>query len=221
MGALVTAMPSVSSHTEVLDWLGIPDHEQRELLEEFDGVSRRLQVLYSQTTLEWPAEWAVESATAIALYAAVRSRKPANVIETGIANGHSSFLILSALAHNGAGRLASVDVRRDVGQLVPPYLMDRWSRVILDDRRPDLATLTVGLAPFTPFDIFFHDGDHRFLGQMLDYKVAAKHLAPKGLLLSDDIDISSAWLDAARLGILPHKRLLLIDKRKAIGIAMN
>ena len=122
MGALVAAMPSVSSRTDVLDCLGIPVDEQRDLLNEFAGVSRQLADLYLETTLASPAEWAVESSTAIVLYAAVRSRKPATVVETGIANSHSSFLILSALARNGAGRLASVDVRHDVGQLVPPLL---------------------------------------------------------------------------------------------------
>jgi predicted O-methyltransferase YrrM len=221
MGALVAAMPSVSSHTGVLDWLGVPADEQRDLFDEFAGVSRELADSYSEVTLAWPAEWGIDSSTAITLYAAVRSRKPATVIETGIANGHSSFLILSALARNGAGRLASVDVRHDVGQLVPPRLADRWSRIIVDDRRPDLGVLTDSLAAFAPFDIFFHDGDHRFVGQMVDYKLAAEHLAPTGLLLSDDIDDSSAWLDAASLGILPNKRLLLIDRRRAIGIAVN
>jgi predicted O-methyltransferase YrrM len=221
MSALVALMPSVSSPNDVLDWLGVPAEEQRGLLNEFAAVSRQLADLYAITTLAWPTEWAVESSTGIALYAAVRSRKPTTIVETGIANGHSSFLILSALARNGAGRLASVDVRRDVGQLVPSHLADRWSRLIFDDRRPDFRVLSERLAPFVPFDIFFHDGDHRFLGQMLDYKLAAEHLAPLGLLVSDDIDASSAWLDAASLGILPNKRLLLIDKRKAIGIAVT
>jgi predicted O-methyltransferase YrrM len=221
MGALVAAMPSVSTHTGALEWLGIPANDQRELLDEFEAVSRQLADSYSQATLVWPTEWAIESSTGIVLYAAVRIRKPAMVVETGIANGHSSFLILSALARNGAGRLASIDVHHDVGQLVPSHLADRWSRIIIDDRRPDFVTLTESLSSFAPFDIFFHDGDHRFLGQMLDYRLAAQFLAPRGLLLSDDIDVSSAWLFAASLGLLPNKRLLLIDRRKAIGIAVN
>lgn len=219
ISSLVSAMPSVISCEEVLDWLGVPSEERRQLSHEFDKVSAALDEAYKGASLTCPTEWAIEAVTSMSLYSLVRTRRPDTVVETGIANGHSSFIILSALARNGVGRLASVDVRQDTGALVPPSLAERWTRIIIDDRRPNLAILTERLRPYEPFGVFFHDGDHRFLGQMLDYKVGASGLASDGVLMSDDIDVTSAWLAAADLGLLPERRLLLLDRRKAVGFA--
>jgi predicted O-methyltransferase YrrM len=219
ISSLASAMPSVTSHEEVLDWLGVPSEERRQLHLEFDDVSADLERAYIGASLTCPTEWAVEAATSMSLYSLVRTRRPESVVETGIANGHSSFIILSALARNGVGRLASVDVRQDTGVLVPHTLAERWTRIIIEDRRPDLSVLTESLRPYEPFDLFFHDGDHRFLGQILDYKVGASGLAPDGVLMSDDIDVTSAWLEASDLGLLPQRRLMLLDRRKAVGFA--
>lgn len=43
------------------------------------------------------------------LYSLIRSEKPETVVETGVANGFSSTVILSALQKNGHGTLISVD----------------------------------------------------------------------------------------------------------------
>jgi hypothetical protein len=44
------------------------------------------------------------------IYAVVRILKPRAMVETGVANGKSSALILRALERNGSGRLYSVDL---------------------------------------------------------------------------------------------------------------
>lgn len=43
------------------------------------------------------------------LYSLIRAQKPEMVVETGVANGFSSTVILSALRENGSGTLVSVD----------------------------------------------------------------------------------------------------------------
>jgi predicted O-methyltransferase YrrM len=221
IGSLVARTPSVTSHDEVLEWLGISVREREDIQREFVEVCQSLETAYSRSSLTCPSEWAVEGSTSAVLYGIVRSRKPQTVIETGIANGHSSFVILSALARNGIGRLASVDIREDTGVLVGESLAERWTRVIINGRRPDLEILESRLTPFMPFDVFFHDGDHRFLGQMLDYRVGSSFLTVDGIMLSDDIDVTSAWLDAAEIGLLPSRRLVLLDRRKAVGLAIK
>jgi predicted O-methyltransferase YrrM len=115
-----------------------------------------------------------------------------------------------------------VDVRKDVGVLVAGSgLEDGWTKVIIESELPGVEDLRQRLRPFMPFDVFFHDSDHRFFGQMLDYIVAKEGLASDGLLISDDIDVTGAWLDAAQRGFLPSDRITLIDHRKAIGFAMS
>lgn len=219
LDALVGSAPSVTTATDVLKWLGLTQNEISELLREFEGVTAEIEAAYSAAELTCPPEWAVESSTSAVLYCLTRIRKPASVIETGIANGHSSFVVLSAMHRNGVGHLASIDIRPDVGGLVPSSLAGRWNKVIITGQRPGLDLLRERLRQHGPVDIFFHDGDHRFLGQMLDYRIAQELLWPDGILMSDDINTTSAWLDAGALNILPPRRLVLLDRRKAVGFA--
>ena len=136
-------------------------------------------------------------------------------------NGHSSFTILSALHRNGTGRLASIDVREDVGRLVTAALAERWIKIILAGRRPNLEVLRSRLSDLGPVGLFFHDGDHRLIGQLVDYRLAADLLSEDGIVMSDDINTSSAWLEASALGIFPAQQVVLFDLRKAVGFAQR
>ena len=215
--ATLKAMPIVSTVDQVYDWLGVEGADQYR--NEYLEVESRLKARYESGGTKDPGLWAIESHTAELLYCLMRARRPSTVVETGIANGHSSFVLLSALQRNAHGRLVSVDVSRNVGHLVTAELSERWQRLQLTVVPPALEDLRVLLAPFAPIDLFLHDGDHRFPGQMLDYQIAATLLADDGLLLSDDIDMTTAWITAAERGILPPRRLALIDHRKAFGLS--
>ncbi|WP_341927815.1 class I SAM-dependent methyltransferase [Nocardioides psychrotolerans] len=218
MDDLGRSMPTTTVAEEVLRWAGADDSQVRNLLAEYDGVAEEVQAAYARTATTCPENWAVETATATVLYALVRLRRPDRVIETGIANGHSAFIILSAMAANGTGQLASVDVRHDVGGLVPDDLAERWTKVIVDDRRPDIGTLNRRLGGGN-VDIFFHDGDHRLLGQMIDYQLAGKMLNAGGILVSDDINTTAAWVTAKRWDLIGDDGMVLLDRRKAVGFA--
>jgi predicted O-methyltransferase YrrM len=220
LNSLMASSPCFGSIEDILGWLGVGPEAQGRLLSEFEEVSRSLDAAYSSANLAYREDMAVETTTSTALYCLIRARKPHTVVETGIANGHSSFIMLSAMARNGMGRLASVDVSHDTGGLVPIELKRRWTRIICD-RRPSPALLRKHLSPFAPFDIFFHDGDHRFLGQIIDFTVGVEYLNRGGLLMSDDIDVSSAWLDASQRGLLPSRQMILLDRRKAVGFAAD
>ena len=60
--------------------------------------------------MPYPATHATEDCTLLTLYALVRTIRPAIVVETGVANGFSSEVILHALAANGHGELHSIDI---------------------------------------------------------------------------------------------------------------
>jgi predicted O-methyltransferase YrrM len=213
---LARSVTPTTAVTEVLGWAGVTDVE--DLMDEFAEVSARLDRAYEVSELSCPEEWAVEAGTSAALYALVRSRRPEVVIETGIANGHSSFVILEAMRRNDRGRLMSIDVRHDVGRLVAPELAERWSKVIIDDVRPSVEILEERLGQIGPVGIVFHDGDHRFVGQWTDFRLASRLLVEGGLLVSDDVNTTSAWVDAAAQGLFVDGRILF-DRRKAVGFA--
>jgi predicted O-methyltransferase YrrM len=181
---------------------------------EFAEVAERLRARY-RPDLPYPTVSAFSGAESALLYALVRGRAPDQVWETGVANGHSSFVILEALRRNGRGRLTSVDVRPDVGRLVPEELRSGWDLRFLSRRHPakDLRAL---LGPVRGIGLFIHDSDHSYAWQTLEYRLAFERLAPDGLLASDDVDWSYAFLDFAdRCG---RKPLVLVSDSKAFGV---
>jgi predicted O-methyltransferase YrrM len=148
-------------------------------------------------------------------YVAARLLRPDAVVETGCFSGWDSAVILEALAQNGHGRLYSVDLPLKPGQrdprlpggglppglgpgfLVPPALRARWT-LILGDVREELPPL---LRRLGSIDLFFHDSDHRYTHMMWEYSTVWPHLAPGGLLVSDDISLHTAlWDFAAGVG---------------------
>ena len=186
----------------------------QELSAEYESVVHALEQRYKDTALPCPTIWGMGTESARLLYLYVRLAKPQRVFETGVANGHSSYILLSALEANGSGALWSVDVLSDAGSLVPESLRSRWHLVIakLDRARADLRS---GLDDATPVDLFIHDSQHTWLWQTLEFDEAQRVLADGGILASDDVDKSYAWIDwcATR-----HARnLILVDGPKAFG----
>ena len=132
--------------------------------------------------------------------------RPQTVVETGVALGFTSAVILAALEENGGGQLHSVDLPplevdpTFVGQVVPQQLRGRWS-LRLGPTRTVLPALTRAIAPI---DLFVHDSDHSYAGQIEDYRFAWPSLVAGGTFISDDIG-NAAFLDfAAEVGEQPY-----------------
>lgn len=180
--------------------------------DEYRTTIRALNNRYHDVALSRARNCATEHETGFLLYALVRHGRPQRVVETGVANGHSTYLILRALDENGTGTLHSIEVDEDVGQLVPARLRSIWRLHVLDDWR-DLRAVAGRIAPF---DLFFHDGDHRYPGQFLDYEVAHAGLRRGGWMVSDDIDASWAFLHfCGSIGSMPS---VLVEPRKVAGL---
>jgi predicted O-methyltransferase YrrM len=167
----------------------------------------------------YPTEWAVAQETAFFLYLLVRLRRPSLVVETGVANGLSSTSILLALAKNGHGCLVSIDVDENVGSLVPEILRDRWHLEVLPKDRSQREALVDFFNSLDPIDIFLHDSDHSYDWQSFEYEVARSHLTPEGLILSDDIDWSFAFIDFCQT--YQFRPSYLISSGKIFGVACN
>jgi len=148
------------------------------------------------------------------VYAMVRLRPPETVLETGVANGQSTAMILEAMRRNGKGRLYSVDVSDDVGGLVPAELRSRWTLKVLSRRDAHVA-FGAFVQTLPAIDLFIHDSDHTYPGQWREYSAAWNHLSPSGLLASDDVDWSYAFLDFGRS--VQRRPFVLVTDRKAFG----
>jgi hypothetical protein len=123
--------------------------------------------------------------------------RPAAVVETGVARGVTTRVILQALARNEVGRLWSVDLPppRDrhlhdqIGAAVPEELRDRWTYVPGSSRRrlPGLLTQLGAI------DIFLHDSRHSARNVLFELEHAWSALRPSGVLLVDDIDVNEGF----------------------------
>lgn len=131
------------------------------------------------------------------LYALVRARRPTRVVETGVANGHSSFVLLEALRKNGRGSLTSFDISHEVGGLVPTELRGGWDLRILPLRGTPEAFRSAVRA-LGPIDLFEHDSDHSYRWVTWELNTVWPLLAPGGVVSIDDADWSWAALDFAR-----------------------
>jgi hypothetical protein len=137
------------------------------------------------------------------LYACVRARKPQRIIETGVASGVSSAVILTALARNGSGRLYSIDLPNndtnrnydvpgnEPGWVVPDALRDRWDLRIGPAQQllPDLLDELRGV------DMFFHDSDHSYSHMAFEFEQTLPYLTPGGVIVSDDINKNRSFQD--------------------------
>lgn len=122
------------------------------------------------------------------LYFLVRLRKPAVALETGVAAGWSSEAILAAMAANGAGMLWSSDLPyvrggREPGVLVSPAHRDRW-RLFKQGDKDNLPQI---LSQCCPVDFFHYDSDKSVAGRDWAWRQVQPRLAPKAVVLWDDI----------------------------------
>jgi len=135
------------------------------------------------------------------LYLVVRVLKPNVVVETGVANGVSSSIILKALDQNGKGVLYSLDLHyregiaiprgKHLGWIIPDELRNRW-RLVLGESTKVLPKL---LNSIGSIDMFLHDSRHTYKTMIREYEIAYPFLKDRGLLLSHDVKINDAFLD--------------------------
>ncbi|MBI4385976.1 MAG: class I SAM-dependent methyltransferase [Elusimicrobia bacterium] len=145
------------------------------------------------------------------LYVLCRILRPAWVVETGVASGASSWVLLTALSKNGKGGLRSIDLppsqwepaksaykeidpvslpaHRKPGWLVPEPLRGRW-QLILGDAKAELPRLLEGLGRI---ELFYHDAEHTREAMLREFRAAWAHLASGGALTSDDVGWNTAF----------------------------
>ena len=145
----------------------------------------------------------------VALYLLVRKYKPKLIVETGVANGISTYFVLKALHLNGSGKLISIDypnynkggyitsegkidntyIPKDLqpGWIVPKIYRDMWD-LRLGKSSDILPKIKMSL------DMFIHDSEHSYSNMMFELKWALTHIK-RGVIVCDDADQNNAFRD--------------------------
>jgi len=148
-----------------------------------------------------------------ALWCIVHHLHAQAAIETGVAHGVSSRVMLEALREGSGGQLYSIDLPpmlvpqrwSEMAVAVPLELRDRWTLLKGSSRRqlPDL------LRRLGRIDLFVHDSRHSTRNVHWELSAAWPLLAPGGVVVVDDADVNWGFElflrggDASRCGAWP------------------
>jgi predicted O-methyltransferase YrrM len=146
------------------------------------------------------------------LYAYVILNMPAVIVETGVANGITTNVLMKALEKTG-GSLYSFDVDPRTENVYSGQ--GNWHfRLLKDNFEKDLKNQVTEIGKV---DLWIHDSNHGYKWQAFEYELASRHLVSDGILVSDDIDASTAWGVSANSDF--KKSFGVFDKRKFFGVA--
>lgn len=189
-----------------------------EIRDEYRSFSLALNERYKSVDLKYPLEFAIEISSSYFLYSLVRIMKPSNIVETGVANGHSSYFLLNALLKNASGTLHSFDVKNKVGMLISQNEKKIWDLNILP-RGQSKSFFQDRMKKLGDVDLFIHDSNHFYYWQIFEYRIAWEVLKKGGLLLSDDTDASYAFLDFSKE--ISKTPIFISDRRKMFGVIVK
>ena len=153
-----------------------------------------------------------------------RHLRPALVVETGVARGITSRVILEAMERNGAGALYSIDLpaldrslHAEIGAAVPADLRARWTYVNGTSRR----RLPALLAELGEIDLFVHDSSHTARNMRFELGCASTALR-RGAIVADDIHRNDAFANFTRSHPDAPSFVATADDGKALfGIALK
>jgi len=129
------------------------------------------------------------------LYALVRKLQPDTVVETGVCNGVSTYVVLRALEENGHGELHSVDYPdperipdgEQPGWIIPDGLRGRWS-LTEGMSQEEFPGVVAGL---DEIDLFLHDTMASILDDELE--IVWPKLVRGAVVTADDIHKSGVF----------------------------
>jgi predicted O-methyltransferase YrrM len=134
------------------------------------------------------ANVSVQNSRALARF--VKARRPALVIEIGMAYGVSTLTILEALLRVGRGRLISIDpyFGWSTARLIALHQINRAGAAHLHEHvsEPSYSALPNLLSAGIRPDLVYIDGNHGFEYALTDFFFADKLLRPGGVVAFND-----------------------------------
>ncbi len=143
-----------------------------------------------------------DASLACAVWCAVRHVKPSVVVETGVARGVTSRIVLEALNENDHGHLWSIDLphpfdrslHAQTGAAVTDTCRPRWTYVEGSSRqRLPQVVREVGHV-----EVFIHDSLHTAKNTRFEMDRVAAVMRPGGIMLIDDISTHDGFATFAR-----------------------
>ena len=186
----------------------------KELAREHRALDTLLRARYIESELAFPENYAVAHGASFVLYAWTRLSHPQVVVETGVANGHSTFFLLHALAMNERGTLHSFDVSEKAGSLLEDGEREPWEFHILPKRDRE-RRFVASIEALGTVELFHHDSLHSYEWQTLEYETI-RRTSPQCLITSDDVDGSFAFVDFCER--YDRRAYYLVDTRKVFGV---
>jgi hypothetical protein len=137
-----------------------------------------------------------DSRLAQVAWCVTRHLRPERIVETGVARGLLTRVVLEAVERNDRGRLWSIDLppllAQDLGEetaaAVPQDRRERWTLLRGTSRR----LLPRLLADLGQIDLFIHDSSHTTRNVRFELERAWRALSPGGLALIDDVEKNAA-----------------------------
>jgi len=183
--------------------------------EEALNAQRYISGLKLDTYHNSPLNFKIEENFRTLLQLIILKKQPKLLVETGVANGVSTQIILiGSKMYNGF--LHSFDIDPMTEEVGRKYL--NWKFHVLNKSKA-WKDLLNKINRIGAVDMWIHDSDHSFYWQYSEYNLAWKILRPGGVLLSDDIDTSEAWFKFCQKNKL--KSCVILDNRKLIGFVVK
>ena len=179
---------------------------------------------FGRDTYGWYADG--DSSLCRAVWCVALHTRPEVVIETGVAHGVTSRIVLEALAQNHLGHLWSIDLpfpfdhrlHGETGIVVTDACRPRWSYLegSSKQRLPPL------IAKVGHVEMFIHDSLHTAENTVFEMEQAASAMSAGGVMLVDDIDSHMGFATFAKRH--PGYQTIICpsaDRNGMFGIAVN
>jgi predicted O-methyltransferase YrrM len=135
-----------------------------------------------------------------AIWCLIRRLRASKIVETGVAHGVTTRIILEAL--EGYGHLWSIDLppiwapelHGEIAVAVGDWPSAQWSFILGPSRR----RLPKLLDEIAPIDVFVHDSHHSKYNMLFEMTRAWSALRPGGAMVVDDIDLNTAFEEFSR-----------------------
>jgi hypothetical protein len=179
---------------------------------------------FGRDTYGWYADG--DSSLCRAAWCVALHNRPEVVIETGVAHGVTSRIVLEALAANDVGHLWSIDLpfpfdhrlHGQTGIVVSDACRPRWS-YLQGSSRQRLPPL---IAEVGRVEMFIHDSLHTAENTVFELEQAALAMPAGGVMLVDDIDTHMGFAIFAERH--PEYQTIICpsaDRSGMFGIAVN
>jgi Methyltransferase domain len=181
-------------------WPCQEDHRLDEVMTDIGATLEARGWGFGRDTYGWYAD--ADSSLCRAVWCVILHTRPEVVIETGVAHGVTSRIVLEALGQNDLGHLWSIDLpfpfdhrlHGETGIVVSDACRPRWTYVegSSKQRLPSLV------AKVGHVEMFIHDSLHTAENTLFEMEQAGSAMPAGGIMLVDDIDSHEGFTAFAR-----------------------